>query len=226
MYLKDRLCVPSGLGLKVVGAQHLFGGHMGVKKLVKAVLHRYKFGRERPIWQLAKEAKAQCNTCQACEHPNWPKLGPITMNPVPPRVMSSVCLDIFSPPGTRWQGLDYDALLLCVDRHSGWIAAIPTQKKGLTAEKVAHIMMDNIWSIFGVPTVVTSEQGLSFVRPWWRTVCAKLGIRTAYRKAHRAQGNGRAEVARKANLQFAAEIARGGKVELGRSPLQNFAVAQ
>ena len=55
MYLKDRLCVPSGLGLKVVGAQHLYGGHMGVKKLVKAVLHRYKFGRGRQIWQLAKE---------------------------------------------------------------------------------------------------------------------------------------------------------------------------
>ena len=63
MYLNDRLCVPSGLGARVIGSQHIYGGHMGVKKLVKAVLHRFKFGHERPIWQMAREIKKQGNVC-------------------------------------------------------------------------------------------------------------------------------------------------------------------
>ena len=67
----------------------------------------------------------------------------------------------------------------------------------LKAKKLANMMVDNVLSTFGIPTVVTSDQGPNFVGPWWRTVCARLGIRTAYSQAHRAQGNGRAEVAGK-----------------------------
>ena len=145
MYEEDKLCVPTGLGERVIGARHLYGGHMGVKKLVQTVLLRYKFVRERPIWEIAKEVKRQCNTCQACEPPNWPKLGPIVMNHIPPKIMQSICLDVFSPPGKKWQGEDFDALLLCVDRQSGWISAIPTQKRELTAKKW-HI---RCWTKFG-----------------------------------------------------------------------------
>ena len=93
--------------------------------------------------------------------------------------------------------VEYDAMVVCVDRHSGWIVAIPTQKKGLTAEKTAHLMMENVWSIFGIPQVITSDQGTNFFGVWWKNFCARYGIRTAYSQAHRTQANGRAEVAGK-----------------------------
>ncbi len=66
MYNKEKLCVPTGLGERVIGAQHIFGGHLGVRKLVKALKHRYIFGHEDSIWKMAKKIKSQCNTCQAC----------------------------------------------------------------------------------------------------------------------------------------------------------------
>ena len=50
---------------------------------------------------------------------------------------------------------------------------------------------------FGIPSVITSDQGSQFVGQWWRTLCARLGIRQAYSQAYRAQANGRAEVAGK-----------------------------
>lgn len=170
---------------------------MGVNKLVKAIEHKYVFGLEKYKWKMAKLVKRQCNVCQACEPLTWSKVGKIDMTPIPPKIMQSVAMDIFSPPKTSLQGVDYDALILCVDRQSGLIIAIPTQKKGLTAEKMGHLMLENGWNIFGIPSIITSDQGPSFVGPWWRTMCARLGVRVAYSQAHRAQGNGRAEVAGK-----------------------------
>ena len=87
--------------------------------------------------------------------------------------------------------------MVCVDRHTGWILARPCQKLGLTAEKAAHLLLDNGWETFGVPAVITSDQGPQFVGQWWKTMCARLGIRVAYSQAYRAQANGRAEVAGK-----------------------------
>ena len=52
MYIKDRLCVPTGLGLRVVGACHMYGGHMGVNRLVKALNHSYIVGKKNQnmVW--------------------------------------------------------------------------------------------------------------------------------------------------------------------------------
>ena len=33
----------------------------------------------------------------------------------------------------------------------------PDAKKRLTARKVANLMLDNIWSIFGIPTVIKDQ---------------------------------------------------------------------
>ena len=111
--------------------------------------------------------------------------------------MSSVSLDIFSLPSVNWRGNKYDSLVLCVDRLSGWIIATPTTKVGLTAEKAAHLILENGWDIFGIPAVITSDRGPQFVGQWWRTMCARVGIRHAFSQAYRPQANGRAEIAGK-----------------------------
>ena len=37
---------------------------------------------------------------------------------------------------------------------------------GLTAEKAAHLMLDDGWDIEGIPHVVTSDQGPQFDGMW------------------------------------------------------------
>ena len=91
----------------------------------------------------------------------------------------------------------YDSMLVLVDRFSGWILAIPTKKFGLTGEKAAHLVMERGWDIFGIPQIISSDQGPHFANQFWRTLCGRLGIRQAFSHAHRPQGNGRAEVAGK-----------------------------
>lgn len=89
------------------------------------------------------------------------------------------------------------AFLPWVDRLSGWMLAPPSTKLGLTGEKAAHLMLDGGWGEMGVPAQITSDQGAQFVSQWFRTICARLGVRMAFSQAYRPQANGRAEVAGK-----------------------------
>ncbi len=102
------------------------------------------------------------------------------MTPIPEAPLTSVCVDIFTLSETVWQNNTYDALVLCVDRHSGWMIAQPSQHKGLTAEKCAHLLIDGGWSQFGVPSTITSDRGPQFVGQWYETMCARLGIRESF----------------------------------------------
>jgi hypothetical protein len=100
--------------------------------------------------------------------PNWAGKGKYEMTPIPDAPLISVCVDIFSLPEVEWGDNIYDAAVLCVDRHSGWMIAQPTQHKGLTAEKCAHLLLDGGWTHFGVPSVVTSDQGPQFAGQWFK----------------------------------------------------------
>ena len=60
---------------------------------------------------------------------------------------------------------------------------------------MAQAMLRFLWRPFGIPRVITSDQGSHFVNAWWQTMCAKLGIRHAVSQAYHHQANGRAEMA-------------------------------
>ena len=65
-----------------------------------------------------------CDTCQACDRPRN-ILGPIASAPISPALMANVAIDIFQMPTGRSEGKTYDSMIVFVDRHSGWIVAVP-----------------------------------------------------------------------------------------------------
>ena len=71
-------------------------------------------------------------------------------------------------------------------------------------------MLDGGWEIFGIPSVITSDQGSQFSGQWWKTMCARLGIRQAYSQAYRPQANGRAEVAGKTIINALRKLSAQG----------------
>ena len=164
--------------------------------MVLELKRRYVWPGTVKVPEIVQKVRRQCIICQASEPPNQSMRHPIVPTTVPAQIMSSVALDVFSLPIVQWQGGTFDSLLLCVDRLSGLVIARPTAKVGLTAAKAAHLMMDNGWDTFGVPAIITSDQGPQFVGQWWRTLCEILGIRQGYIQAYRPQANGRAEVSK------------------------------
>ena len=195
MYFDGRLCVPTGTATVVLREHHNAIGHVGGDRLLAEMERWYDFGDPSEVKKIAGEIIKRCGVCQATEHPHHSMKAPLRPTPIPPRLMDSVALDVFYMEPIRYQGIEYDCMVLCVDRHSGWIVASPQQRKGLTAKKVALDMLDRAWGPFGVPSIVTSDRGPQFAGAWWRTLCAGLGIRVSHAHAYHHQANGRAEAA-------------------------------
>ena len=124
--------------------------------------------------------------------------------------MTSVAIDLFFLPPVEWEGNTFDTLILCVDRHSGWIVAVPGLNKGLTGAKIAKAMLLNQWTIFGIPSVITSDQGSHFVSSWWQTLCAGLGVRHAQAQAYHHASNVRAEVAGQQIIEVLRKLSTQG----------------
>jgi hypothetical protein len=195
LYFQERLCVPENLVQDVLRIHHEWVAHVGNDRLLPEVCRRYHFPPDVDVKALLQKIRHLCLVCQACDRPTFSRRRPIAMTPIPDRFFSSVCLDVFSMPTVEWQGQKFDAFLMCVDRHSGWMVARPTLHLGLTGEKAAHLLLDNAWGEVGIPSIITTDLGAQFVGAWWRCICSRLGIRVAYSQAHHHQANGRAEVA-------------------------------
>ena len=83
-------------------------------------------------------------------------------------------------------GLVHDAggeLEGCPQQLSEWMVVTLHDSKGLNAEVAARAMVERCWQPFGIPSVVTSDQGLQFAGAFWRTLCALLGVQSAFSQA-------------------------------------------
>ena len=113
----------------------------------------------------ARLVMGACEVCQACQRPRTLK-SPVESTPIPPAAMISVAIDLFRLPPVEFEGVLWDSLIVCVDRHSGWIVAVPGINKGLTGEIVAKAMLKHQWRPFGIPSVIISDQGSHFIVSW------------------------------------------------------------
>jgi len=194
MYREGILAIPTDLTEKVIRGHHSYAGHPGGERLWEELSRRFVFANDAKAKKFTMAVHKQCEICQVTE----PSMGPyhchIVPTPIPPYLMASVSVDLFSLPEVRHEGKRYDTIGVCVDRQSGWIIAAPFLNKGLTSERVAKEMYKQ-WDMFGIPTIVTSDRGPHFAGGWWRTLCGKLGVRVAYSQAYHHQANGRAESA-------------------------------
>ena len=89
----------------------------------------------------------------------------------------------------------FDCVVLCVDRHSGYVVAVPARKKGLLAKEVAVMMIRHWLTVFDIPRTICSDRGPQFTGGWFKAMCSLMGIRHAKSVAYLSRSNGRAEVA-------------------------------
>ena len=193
MFSFGKLCVPTPLQKEWVRLSHQQLCHLGFDRTWKILQKLYVWGDEPEAKKFPKAVSRDCDTCQACVRPRN-KLGPIVSAPIPPAVMVNVAIDIFQMPTVRFDNRSFDCMIVCVDRHSGWLIAVPELMQGLTGAKAAKAMLRE-WGPFGIPTRITSDQGPQFANSWWKTMCAKLGIEHIYTQPYHHQANGRAEMA-------------------------------
>ena len=109
-------------------------------------------------------------------------------------------------PEVTMKGEVFDCVILAVDRHSGYIVAVPgkTSKRkdmmdkhgvGLQPKTVAQALIWHWLTVFDVPAVICSDRGTQFVGAWFRTMRKYMGVRHAKTVAYHSRLKGRAEVA-------------------------------
>ena len=194
-----RWCVPRPLVHHLVGeyqdALHLPTSSVG--KHWKEINHGVE--GEGPY----KAVERQCQTCPTCAihtHDTKRKQGYMTPMPIPMEPMDSIAYDLFHYPSTSNDGEEYDQILLCVCRLSGYLIAIPIPKppredkdEGLTGNRAAYLITELLVDRFGATRVICSDCGPQSVSQCLQTLCSKIVARATMCLAGRHQGNGKAE---------------------------------
>jgi hypothetical protein len=83
----------------------------------------------------------------------------------------------------------FDSIMVVVDHGlSKEVVAIPTQKFGLTAQRMAQLFIDHIFSHFGLPDNVITDRGTQL--QFFQEICTALQIRSSMTTAFHPQTNG------------------------------------
>ena len=131
------------------------------------------------LYTAIKKVRKSCSVCHACNPDNRNVKGGAQLTPVPDEPMESVAMDVFSMPEVHIGKETFDCVVLCVDRHSGYIVAVPARKKGLLAKEVAVMMIGHRLTVFDIPRTICSDRGPRFTGGWFKAMCFLMGIRHA-----------------------------------------------
>ena len=183
-----RRCVPEDEMHSILNHCHTLpcGGHFGGQRTAAKVLQSGFY------WpSLFKDAHQFVSTCDKCQ-----RMGNISRKDEPP-MHPILEVELFDLWGIDFMGpfsASYNNLyiLLVVDYVSKWVEAIPTRTND--AKVVAQFLRSHIFSRFGTPRALITDNGTHFSNKVIDKVLQKYGVRHRTSLAYHPQSNGQAEV--------------------------------
>ncbi|KXZ40924.1 hypothetical protein GPECTOR_1291g539 [Gonium pectorale] len=189
--LRARLYIPDipGLRNQLLAEAHdiPIAGHLGRDKTLARLTRLY-------YWpNMDRTVAYYTSTCPSCQR-NKPRTGktpglskPL---PVPSRPWQSISMDLITdlPPSHRGD----DAIAVFVDRLSKMIRVIPC-RTDITAEYLAEVAHDWIFTLFGMPKSIVSDRDPRFTSTFWRTLFELSGTKLKMSTAYHPQTDGQTE---------------------------------
>nr|XP_017225158.1 PREDICTED: uncharacterized protein LOC108201377 [Daucus carota subsp. sativus] len=183
-----RRCVPNSEFHSILSFCHdqACGGHFSAKKTAAKIL---QCGFYWP--SLFKDAAEYCSACSRCQH-----LGRITRRNMMP--MSPILVvELFDVWGIDFMGpfpnsFGHLYILLAVDYVSKWVEAIPTRSNDNNV--VLRFLKENIFSRFGTPRAIISDQGTHFKNRQFESLLKKYSITHRLATPYHPQTSGQVEV--------------------------------
>ena len=193
MFLNGKLLVPESRAKGLLDEWHQELMHPSAARQWKDMEPRFLF--PHGARELLNKVKSHCQVCAACNPANYLLAGDQQWTPIPDRPMESVSMDVFSMAEVKVGKDTYDCVVIVVNRHSGYLVAVPAKKKGLTAKEVAEKMIKHWLTIYDIPATICSDNAPQFTGGWFKAMCAYMDVRHATSVAHLSRSNGRAKVA-------------------------------
>ena len=185
--------VPLSLQPTALKANHdiISSGHQGVEKTLQRL-------KRTAYWiGMAKDTELYCRSCMVCQRSKLPMPTPVPMTNVPiGHPWQMLAVDVLQVPVSS-RGNRY--LLVIQDYFTKWAEAIPMPNQ--TAECIAGILID-LFSRFGIPEILHSDQGANFESTMIRRVCAAFGVLKSRTTAYHPQGDGMVERFNRTLLQL------------------------
>ena len=183
-----RRCVPEEEMGSILAHCHSLecGGHFGGNRTAAKVLQS---GFYWPT--LFRDAHAYVSSCVRCQ-----RMGSISRRDKAPLkgILEVELFDVwgidFMDPFTSSYNNKY--ILLAVDYVSKWMETIATQTN--EAKVVLKFLKKNIFTRFGMPRALISDEGSHFCNKWVETLLLKYGVCHRIALAYHPQTNGMAEV--------------------------------
>ncbi|XP_027157814.1 uncharacterized protein LOC113759438 [Coffea eugenioides] len=183
-----RRCVPESETPSILTHCHNYacGGHFGPKRTARKILDCGFY------WEtLFRDAYAFCKSCEKCQ-----KFGSLSHRDEMPQVPMLFC-EVFDVWGMDFMGpfpssFGFLYILLAVDYVSKWVEAKATRTND--SQVVVGFLKSHIFSRFGVPRAIISDQGTHFCNRTIAALMRKYGVHHRVSTTYHPQTNGQAEV--------------------------------
>jgi RNase H-like domain found in reverse transcriptase/Reverse transcriptase (RNA-dependent DNA polymerase)/Integrase zinc binding domain/Integrase core domain len=185
---EDKLIViPQKLKQRILYLHHDLPavGHAGVSKTLARL--KYKFW-----WpKMLEDVKGYVRSCRECSQRSniGREKAPLGKFEEPNSPFSVLATDIVGPMPKTESNNRY--VLSVIDHYSRFVTfvALPDQ----TAQSVAGALVGRVFTLFGIPKVLISDQGSSFTSELMKQVCQLLRIKKVQTTSYHAMANGRCE---------------------------------
>jgi len=178
-----QLLIPSSRKEEAIRRCHagMAGGHLGTKKTLDQVQRRFFWNKWRA--DTARYCK-RCPECCSYHRGKLPRTAPlqpiITGAP-----FERLSIDLTGPHSKSTNGHIW--ILTCVDPFTKWVEAFPLRNK--EAETVAKVLVEQVFTRFGVPLSLLSDNGGEVDGNIMRSVCRLLDIDKLHTTAYKASTN-------------------------------------
>jgi len=183
-----RAVIPDAVMARVLYALHddPTSGHIGVSKTLLRFRQRFYNSRDR---RQVKSYVQSCHYCQTRKQQWTNRLG--RLKPIQPatRPFERIGMDTLGP--FRPSGEGNRKILVITDYFTRWAIARPIPRE--TAEIVADILLDEIFTKFGAPEVIISDRGSAFQSKVLRELFTDFRSKHVMSSPYHPQTNGLTE---------------------------------
>ena len=161
------------------------GGHLGCRRTLEHILQNYYWHDIRLDVELYVK---MCDECQKVKERNKKARAPLHEMPVG-GPLDRVATDILGPLPRSNKGNRY--ILVASDQFTKWVEILPIPDQ--LAETIAHCLLNEVFSRFGAPLILHSDQGTNFGSQIIAELCILLEIRKTRTSPGHPSGNGQVE---------------------------------
>ena len=182
-----QLALPQKLRKKVMEAHHdgVLGGHLGSEKTLSRIQKTY-------WWPgITDDVEKWIRTCRKCQERKAPRgklKGKMKAIRVA-RAWEMLGIDIITSLPRTETGCTN--LVVVSDYFTKWVEAFPT--RDTTSNTIARLLIDRVFTVYGFPEALMSDQGRQFTSALTKEICRALGIKKKFTTAYHPQTDGLVE---------------------------------